>query len=93
MTELAERLGLKVSSIYKWHWDRSQTVNKRFEKNLRKINKANKLFKGGEIPKVSAEDTGFIFGNSISNTNDFLSLEKVAAEKLVEPNVLTEILL
>ena len=26
MRELAARLGLKDSQVYKWHWDRSQTV-------------------------------------------------------------------
>ncbi len=38
MRELADKLGLKESQIYKWHWDRTQTVNKRFQKTLRKIN-------------------------------------------------------
>jgi succinate dehydrogenase flavin-adding protein (antitoxin of CptAB toxin-antitoxin module) len=42
MRELAEMLGLKDSQIYKWHWDRSQTVHKRFQKSLRKINNVSK---------------------------------------------------
>lgn len=42
MHELAVHLGLKDSQIYKWHWDRSQTVHKRFQKTLRKINTVTK---------------------------------------------------
>jgi len=42
MRELGDILGLKESQIYKWHWDRSQTVQKRFQKNLRKINRITK---------------------------------------------------
>ena len=45
MRELAEILGFKDSQIYKWHWDRSQTVHKRFQKSLRKINNASKSLK------------------------------------------------
>ena len=51
MRELGDRLGLKPSQIYKWHWDRSQTVHKRFQKNLRKISKANK--KEGLVPIIN----------------------------------------
>ena len=42
MRELGDILGLKESQIYKWHWDRSQTVHKRFQKSLRKIGNATK---------------------------------------------------
>lgn len=36
--EIAGILSMKESQIYKWHWDRSQSVHKRFQKSLRKIN-------------------------------------------------------
>lgn len=42
MRELGDLLGLKESQVYKWHWDRSQTVQKRFQKSLRKIDNAAK---------------------------------------------------
>ena len=47
MKELGARLGLTASQIYKWHWDRSQTVNKRFQKTLSKIRNVSQI---AELP-------------------------------------------
>ena len=38
MREIGLKLGLTESSVYKWHWDHTCTMNKRFEKTLAKIN-------------------------------------------------------
>jgi uncharacterized protein YjcR len=53
MSEIANKLGLKDSQVYKWHWDRSQTVHKRFQKTLRKINSRAPV---GVINKTSPLD-------------------------------------
>ena len=37
VAELARRLNLKESQIYKWNWDHSLTLQRRFEKTLRKL--------------------------------------------------------
>ena len=90
MRELAEMLGLKDSQIYKWHWDRSQTVHKRFQKNLRKINNASKSLEEG-LPKEHTTESDEMIGGVFSENLQIYSKE--AAENQVEPNVLTEILL
>jgi hypothetical protein len=90
MRELGDLLGLKASQIYKWHWDRSQTVHKRFQKSLRKINHASKLL-GEASPKDPSQETEDLAGG-FSNDN-LLIFSKEAADNSVEPNVLTEILL
>jgi hypothetical protein len=56
MRELGDLLGLKESQIYKWHWDRSQTVQKRFQKNLRKINHASKILGEVTTPKENTKE-------------------------------------
>ena len=52
MRELGDMLGLKDSQIYKWHWDRSQTVEKGFQKSLKKINNASKKIDGSQAKET-----------------------------------------
>ena len=83
-------LGLKDSQIYKWHWDRSQTVHKRFQKSLRKINNASKSLEDAST-KQGTHYTDEMIGGLFSE--NLLIYSKEAADNQVEPNVLTEILL
>jgi hypothetical protein len=77
MRELAEILGFKDSQIYKWHWDRSQTVHKRFQKNLRKINNASKSLEEALL-KEQTQDTDEMIGGALSE--NLLIYSKEAAE-------------
>jgi uncharacterized protein YjcR len=77
MRELAEMLGLKESQIYKWHWDRSQTVHKRFQKGLRKINNASKSLEEG-LPKEPTQHTDEVICGLFSE--NLLIYSKGAAE-------------
>jgi hypothetical protein len=72
MRELAEILGFKDSQIYKWHWDRSKTVHKRFQKSLRKINTASKSL------EEQTHDTEEMIGCALSE--NLLIYSKEAAE-------------
>ena len=65
MRFLAEMLGLKDSQIYKWHWDRSQTVQKRFQKSLRKINNASKSLEEAK-PKELTQEIYEMIGGAFS---------------------------
>jgi hypothetical protein len=77
MRLLAEMLGLKDSQIYKWHWDRSQTVQKRFQKSLRKINNASRSLEEA-LPKEPTQETDEMIGGAFSE--NLLIYSKEAAE-------------
>jgi hypothetical protein len=31
MKEISRRLGMKLSKVYKWHWDRTELMNKNYQ--------------------------------------------------------------
>jgi len=81
MRELGSQLGLKESQIYKWHWDRTQTIQKRYQKNLRKISK-------------NQESNSNTTTGSCDNENPFMLNEFLAKSgAFKEEDILTELIL
>jgi succinate dehydrogenase flavin-adding protein (antitoxin of CptAB toxin-antitoxin module) len=81
MKELASQLGLKESQIYKWHWDRSQTVQKRFQKNLRKIS------------KIQENNSNTTTGSCDNETPFILNEFLLRSGQFKEEDILTELIL
>ena len=82
MRELALQLGLKESQIYKWHWDRSQTVQKRYQKNLRKISK-NQESNSNTTTGSCDNESPFMLNESGAFKEEYILTELILQESLI----------
>ena len=53
MTELAAKLGLSYSAVYKWLWDRNQIVDRQRSAQKKGLHRAGRVFLSKEIFKVT----------------------------------------
>jgi Homeodomain len=89
MRELASQLGLKESQIYKWHWDRSQTVQKRYQKNLRKISK-NQESNSNTTTGSSENETPFMLNEFLARSGAFKE-EDILTELILQESLINNI--